>query len=57
MRETILPHTALIGGIIITMLWFYASGLAILMGAELNGVIEQDIRPKPDSDRPERNAA
>ena len=46
-----------IGGIIITMLWFYASGLAILMGAELNGVIEQDIRPTSDSDRPERNAA
>jgi membrane protein len=30
-----------IGGIIVTMLWFYVCGLAILMGAELNGVIEQ----------------
>jgi membrane protein len=29
-----------IGGIIVTMLWFYVSGLAILIGAELNGVIE-----------------
>jgi membrane protein len=29
-----------IGGIIVTMLWFYVSSLAILIGAELNGVIE-----------------
>lgn len=29
-----------IGGVIVTMLWFYVSGLAILTGAELNGVIE-----------------
>lgn len=29
-----------IGGAIVTMLWFYISGLAILIGAELNGVIE-----------------
>jgi membrane protein len=29
-----------IGGAIVTMLWFYVSGLAILIGAELNGVIE-----------------
>ena len=29
-----------IGGVIVTMLWFYVSSLAILIGAELNGVIE-----------------
>ena len=29
-----------IGGAIVTMLWFYVSGLTILIGAELNGVIE-----------------
>ena len=29
-----------IGGAIITMLWFYLSSLAVLIGAELNGVIE-----------------
>jgi membrane protein len=29
-----------ISGIIVTMLWFYVSGLAVLVGAELNGVIE-----------------
>jgi membrane protein len=29
-----------IGGVIVTMLWFYVSGLALLVGAELNGVIE-----------------
>ena len=30
-----------IGGIIVTMLWFYVCGVAMLIGAELNGVIEQ----------------
>jgi membrane protein len=33
-----------IGGAIVTMLWFYISGLAILIGAELNGVIEHAWR-------------
>jgi membrane protein len=31
-----------IGGIIVTMLWFYVSSVAILIGAELNGVVEQE---------------
>jgi len=30
-----------IGGVIVALLWFYASGLAILVGAELNAAIEQ----------------
>jgi membrane protein len=30
-----------IGGIVVMLLWFYVSGLAILVGAELNGVLEQ----------------
>jgi membrane protein len=29
-----------IGGIVVMLLWFYVSGLAILVGAELNGVLE-----------------
>ena len=29
-----------IGGVMVLMLWFYASGIAILMGAELNAEIE-----------------
>jgi membrane protein len=33
-----------IGGAIVTMLWFYLGGLAILVGAEVNGVIEQARR-------------
>lgn len=33
-----------IGAVIIAMLWFYVSSLAILVGAELNGVIEQARR-------------
>jgi membrane protein len=33
-----------IGGVIVILLWFYVSGFAILIGAELNGVIEQASR-------------
>ena len=33
-----------IGGAIVTMLWFYVSSVAILIGAELNSVIEQAWR-------------
>jgi membrane protein len=33
-----------IGGAVVTMLWFYVSSIAILIGAELNGVIEQAHR-------------
>jgi membrane protein len=29
-----------IGGVIVALLWLYVSGLAILMGAEMNAVIE-----------------
>jgi membrane protein len=38
-----------IGGIIVTMLWFYVCALAMLIGAELNGVIEQAWRSAPKS--------
>jgi membrane protein len=31
-----------IGGAIVTMLWFYLSGLALLIGAELNAVVEHE---------------
>jgi membrane protein len=31
-----------IGGVIVVLLWLYASGLAILIGAELNAAIEDD---------------
>jgi membrane protein len=41
-----------IGGGIVAMLWFYVSSIAILIGAELNGVIEQAWRSaRPDSAR------
>ena len=33
-----------IGGAIVTMLWFYVSSVAILIGAEMNGVIEDAWR-------------
>jgi membrane protein len=36
-----------IGGAIVTMLWFYISSLAILIGAEMNGVIEDAWRTHP----------
>ena len=32
-----------IGGVVVLLLWFYVSGVAILVGAELNGVIEQAV--------------
>ncbi|MEX1128423.1 MAG: YihY/virulence factor BrkB family protein [Vicinamibacterales bacterium] len=34
-----------IGGVIVILLWFYVSAFAILIGAELNGVIEQAEPP------------
>lgn len=33
-----------IGGAIVTMLWFYVSSIAILIGAEINGVIDEAWR-------------
>ncbi len=38
-----------IGGAIVTMLWFYVCGMAILIGAEVNGVIEQAWRSSPSA--------
>jgi membrane protein len=41
-----------IGGVIVALLWLYASGLAILIGAELNAAIEHERagpRPAPSS--------
>ena len=37
-----------IGTAIVTMLWFYVSGVTILVGAELNAVIEQRIHSTAD---------
>jgi membrane protein len=34
-----------IGGVIVALLWFYASGLVILVGAELNAAIEHPQEP------------
>ena len=31
-----------IGGVIVALLWFYVSGLAILIGAQLNATIARD---------------
>jgi membrane protein len=38
-----------IGGVAVMMLWFYVSGLAILVGAELNAVIESLASERPVS--------
>lgn len=48
-----------IGGVVVLLLWFYVSGLAILIGAELNGVIEQVVhsdanRVRGDQSQPSR---
>ena len=37
-----------IGGVIVVLLWLYVSGLAILIGAELNGVIARTSRQAAD---------
>lgn len=39
-----------IGGAIVTMLWFYVSGLAVLVGAEMNAVIEDAARQELPAD-------
>jgi membrane protein len=41
-----------IGGVIVTLLWFYLSGLAILIGAQLNATIESasSWKKAPDDD-------
>jgi membrane protein len=38
-----------IGAVIVAMLWFYVSSLAILVGAELNGVLEHAWREQSRS--------
>jgi membrane protein len=40
-----------IGAVIIAMLWFYVSSLAILIGAELNGVLEHTRREESGAAR------
>ena len=44
-----------IGGVVVLLLWFYVSGLAILIGAELNGVIEQAVTNNPPDTRGARD--
>ena len=39
-----------IGGVIVVLLWFYVSSFAILIGAELNSVIEQAWRQSRGAD-------
>jgi membrane protein len=43
-----------IGGVIVALLWLYASGLAILIGAELNAAIEQTVLEPPHDGGPLR---
>jgi len=34
-----------IGGVMVALLWFYFSGLAILLGAQLNATIDRASQP------------
>lgn len=45
-----------IGAVIILLLWFYLSGMAILVGAEVNAVIEDAAASRPRSNRRARSA-
>ena len=36
-----------IGGVMVALLWFYFSGLAILLGAQLNATIAHPSAPAP----------
>jgi len=40
-----------IGGVMVALLWFYFSGLAILLGAQLNATIDHASRPVPTEAR------
>ena len=41
-------------GVIVLMLWFFASGFAVLLGAEVNDVIERRRAEADASGTPER---
>ena len=45
-----------IGGVIILMLWLYLSGVALLIGAQINSEIEHssDVSPRGVRSRPSR---
>jgi membrane protein len=44
-----------IGGVIVVLLWFYLSSFAILVGAELNGVLDEARRQAPIAGRAVRS--
>jgi len=39
-----------VGGVIVALLWFYVSGIAVLVGAELNGAIRASVDRQPGLD-------
>ena len=41
-----------IGGVVVLLLWFYVSGLALLVGAELNAEIDRAVPTRPETRRP-----
>ena len=43
-----------LGGVIILMLWFYLTGMALLLGAEFNAVLEEETDPEGMEERRQR---
>lgn len=46
-----------LGGIVIVLIWFYLSAFALLLGAELNQIIDQRLDPEGLADRRRRRSA